>query len=96
MARRPWVAIASCALLAIGLASYVPLLEFDTSTEQMLKPNDPIRLRYEAFREQFGRDELIAVGIAGPRVFERGFLERLAALHRDLEQTCPSSWRSRA
>ena len=67
----------------------MPLLEFDTSTEQMLKPNDPIRLRYEAFREQFGRDELIAVGIAGPRVFERSFLERLAALHRDLEQSVP-------
>jgi hypothetical protein len=89
VARRPWVAIASCALLALGLASYLPLLEFDTSTEQMLKSNDPTRLRYEAFREQFGRDELIAVGIAGPRVFERSFLERLAALHRDLEESVP-------
>jgi len=89
VARRPWVAIVSCAALALGLAAYVPLLEFDTSTEQMLKPNDPIRLRYEAFREQFGRDELIAVGIAGPRVFERSFLERLTALHRDLEQSVP-------
>ncbi len=89
VARRPWAAIAACALLAVSLAAYVPLLEFDTSTEQMLRPNDPIRLRYEAFREQFGRDELIAVGIAGPRVFERSFLERLAALHRDLEHDVP-------
>ncbi len=55
----------------------------------MLKPDDPARLLYEAFREQFGRDELIVVGIAGPRVFERGFLERLAALHRDLERSVP-------
>ena len=76
-------------MLALGLAAYAPLIELDTSTEQLLKPDDPIRLRYEAFREQFGRDELIVVGIAGPRVFARDFLERLTALHRALERDVP-------
>jgi predicted RND superfamily exporter protein len=89
VARRPWIAIALSLLLGLGLAAYAPLIEIDTSTEQMLKRSDPTRLRYEAFREQFGRDELIAVGIAGPRVFSRDFLDRLAALHRDLERGVP-------
>jgi hypothetical protein len=88
--RRPWLAIGLCTLLGLGLAAYAPLVELDTSTEQMLKPDDPVRLRYEAFREQFGRDELIVVGVTGPaRVFERGFLERLTALHRELERDVP-------
>jgi predicted RND superfamily exporter protein len=89
VARRPWVAIAASLLVGLGLASYAPLIEIDSSTEQMLKRSDPVRLRYEAFREQFGRDEVIAIGVAGPRVFSRDFLARLAALHRDLERGVP-------
>ncbi len=89
LARRPAVAIAGCLLLGAGLASYAPLLEVDTSTENLLAPDDPIRLRYQAFREQFGRDELILVGVGGARVFERDFLARLRRLHEDLEREVP-------
>ncbi len=89
IARHPAVAIALCAFLGLGLASYAPLLEVDTSTENLLAPDDPTRQRYQAFREQFGRDELILVGIAGARVFERGFLEKLRMLHADLEREVP-------
>jgi hypothetical protein len=89
VARHSALAVAICLLVGLGLSSYAPLLEVDTSTENLLAPDDPVRLRYEEFREQFGRDELIVVGIAGERVFARDFLARLAHLHADLEREVP-------
>jgi predicted RND superfamily exporter protein len=62
-------------------------LEIDTSMESFLHEDDPTMLVYDQFRDQFGRDGDIIVGIAPPEVFDLGFLHRLAALHEDLEES---------
>ena len=45
-------------LIVVFLASQVPSIQFDTSTESFFEKDDPTLLGYDAFREQFGRDEI--------------------------------------
>ena len=89
VSRRPWWTILLC-LLAVGaLASQLPQLEIDTSTEGFLEANHPTRLRHNAFREQFGAEEVAVVAIRTDEVFEMAFLERLRSLHEALEDEVP-------
>src|SRR5690606_30780972 len=51
------------ALMAGYLASHIPNIEVDTSTEGFLQKDDPFRIGYNAFRFQFGRDERVILVI---------------------------------
>ncbi len=86
--RRLVVAVAM--LLVSGLfISQVPNLTADNSVESFLRPNDPARETYDQFRDQFGQDQMILLAIHPPRVFDLAFLEKLRALHEDLERELP-------
>ncbi|MEE8556001.1 MAG: Fis family transcriptional regulator, partial [bacterium] len=65
--------------------SQLPKLGFDTSNESYFHEDDPTILDYDRFREQFGREEFMIVAITPPEVFDRAFLEKLAAFHDALE-----------
>ena len=67
----------------------IPKITIDTSTEGFLHDNDPALLAYNAFRDQFGRDEVIIIAIKPAAVFDHRFLERLKALHEELEDHIP-------
>ncbi len=69
--------------------SQIPKLTIDTSTEGFLHKDDPTLLDYNAFRDQFGRDELIIIAINPQDVFDQNFLKKLKALHEELEETVP-------
>jgi len=78
------------ALVAGYLASHIPDMEIDTSTEGFLQEDDPFRVGYNAFRFQFGRDERIMLVIdSESTVFSFEFLEKLKQLHRTLEEQVP-------
>lgn len=87
--RRRWILIPTMFGLALVFGSQLPKLTTDTSSENYLKPGDPDRVTYDGFREQFGRDTKIAIGIDPPEVFDLAFLERLRAFHRALEADVP-------
>ena len=72
-----------------GMVSQLPKARIDTSTEGFLHENDPALMDYNAFREQFGRDELVIIAVKSPNIFSLGFLERLKELHEDLEKNVP-------
>ncbi len=72
-----------------ALATQLPRLEFDTSTESFLHADDPLRITYNTFREQFGRDDLVLIAIETEEVFEAAFLEKLRAFHEELENEVP-------
>ncbi|MCP5043129.1 MAG: MMPL family transporter, partial [bacterium] len=71
------------------LASNIPNLYFDTATESFLHADDPTLLAYNAFRDQFGRDEMVLVTLRPERVFDLDFLEMLRELHERLEEEVP-------
>lgn len=87
--RYPWLAILAILLLVVGLVSQIPTIKMDTSTEGFLHKTDPTLLAYDAFRQQFGRDELILLTVEAPSVFNRAFLEKLRRLHDELRDHVP-------
>jgi len=89
LVRHPWRAIVGSLLAVLALASQIPNLEVDTSVEGFLEPDSPARLGYTAFREQFGREDAAVLAIRTDEVFDFEFLERLRALHRQLEDELP-------
>ncbi len=58
---------------------HVPQIKFDTSNEGFFHDDDPILISYNKFREQFGRDERIAVAIESAKIFTLEFLKTLRA-----------------
>ncbi|MBW2268383.1 MAG: MMPL family transporter [Deltaproteobacteria bacterium] len=86
--RAGWVLTAVLGL-TLALATQLPNLGFDGSTEAFFHEDDPIRVTYDGFRRQFGSDTLILIAVRPSEIFELGFLEKLRAFHEDLEAEVP-------
>jgi hypothetical protein len=82
------VLLASCLLVGFFVFQ-IPSISIDTSSEALLKKEDPSLLEYNRFRDQFGRAELIVIAIQSPEIFSSTFLSRLRAFHQDLEEEIP-------
>jgi len=65
--RLRWLALILTLALVAGLASQVPKITFDLSTEGFLHKDDPARMTYTQFRKDFGRDDLIIIAIQPPK-----------------------------
>ncbi len=76
-------------LFFAALVSKLPEITIDTSTEGFLHEKDPVLLRYNDFRDQFGRDEIIVVAVETADVFDQEFLAKLKKLHAELEEKVP-------
>jgi predicted RND superfamily exporter protein len=86
--RHHWVALLLVLLLVAGFVSQLPKLTMDTSTESFLHKSDNTLKLYNEFRDQFGRDEVVFIAIEG-EVFTPPFLEKLRALHHELQDNLP-------
>ena len=76
-------------LLVAGLASQLRKITIRTASDSFFHKNDPVLLAYNAYRDQFGHDERIMVGIHSEGIFTDAFLRKLRALHKDLEKNVP-------
>lgn len=76
-------------IIVIGSASQLPRITFDTSTEGFLYKDDPQIIKYNDFRNQFGRDEKIIIAIKTDNVFSLNFLNKLKQIHEDIEANTP-------
>jgi predicted RND superfamily exporter protein len=76
-------------LLSVALASQIRYLTIDTSNEGLLHPDDEILLKYNDFRDQFGRDDLLVFAIQSKDVFSPAFLKKLQKFHDVLEEKVP-------
>jgi predicted RND superfamily exporter protein len=86
--RRRWV-IASMLALALGTGTQIPRLEVDNSIEAFLHADDPKLIHYNAFRDEFGRDDVTVIALRPREIFDLDFLATLRALHADLEAELP-------
>ncbi len=87
--RRAWLFLLASAIAVLAMASQLPNIKMDTSAEGLLHKKDPALMTYEAFRQQFGRDQMIIAGLNPKDVFEPRFLKKLKDFHRALEQDVP-------
>lgn len=76
-------------LLMMGMLSGLPKLTIDTSTEGFLHDEDQTLIDYNAFRDQFGQDDVVIVALKPVEVFNQGFLRELQKLHTQLENNLP-------
>jgi len=82
------VLMAACILVGF-FAFQIPSISIDTSSEALLKRGDPSLQEYNRFRDQFGRAELIVIGVQSTDIFSTAFLARLNAFHHELEREIP-------
>ena len=87
--KHPFTTLTLFACLAGLLLAQLPKTTVDTSPTGMLHPNDPAMIRYNEFRDQFGRDELILVAVGPVDVFSQPILKQIRSLHQDLEENVP-------
>jgi hypothetical protein len=76
-------------VLTAAMISQIPKITLDTSTEGFLHTDDPELLAYNAFRDQFGRDEVIIIAIEAADIFSQRFLRKIQKLHEELEENVP-------
>ncbi len=76
--------------ILIAMASNMRYLYVDTSTEGFLHKQDPLRIEYDKFRNQFGRDEKILIAIQTKDIYDKNFLIKLKKFHKDLEDNLPN------
>ncbi len=85
--RRAWLFLAITIAITGGLATQLKHFYIDASLEGFFHPDDPVRVLYDEFREQYGRDTFIIVALEPEgSIFERGFLEMLRELHERVEE----------
>ena len=87
--RHRFKTLALILVMAAGLLSQIPKITFDSSNESFFRKNDLTLQEYDAFRAQFGREEVILVGVSPSAVFDKAFLEKLALFHEALEDEVP-------
>lgn len=80
------IAVLVCTILSIWQIRH---LGVDTSNEGFLHEDDPVLLTYNKFREQFGRDDKLAVAIQSEEIFTVEFLNKLKKLHEELRESVP-------
>ena len=89
IARYPVYFIVVIFLVVALIASNLPKITVDTSTEGFLHETSASRIAYDAFRNQFGRDEKIVVAIQTDDVFKLETLAKIKQLHDELAQKVP-------
>ena len=77
-------------LLVVALGSQLPSLKIDTTTEGFLHKTDPMRVEYDIFRDQFGRDEKLMIAVKTGNIFDLNFLKKLDSFHNALESELPN------
>ncbi len=87
--RHPFITLAIMAVFIAAMVSQVPKITVDTATEGFLHEEDPALKTYNAFRDQFGRDEMAIVAIKTDDVFDPAFLKKLRDLHVELRDNVP-------
>ncbi len=76
-------------VLLMGMIVNVPKITLDTTTEGFLREDDPVRVAYDKFQDQFGHDEKIVVAIKTDGIFELENLTKLKELHNALKDDVP-------
>ena len=89
VARFRWPIVVGALLCTAGLGTFIPSMEVKMASEDFLFEDDPVRAVYDEFRREFGQDQVTIIAISPPEIFDLGFLRKLEAFHRDLEDELP-------
>ncbi len=88
--RRRWWVLALTLGVTVASATQLQHLFLDASLEGFFRKEDPVRVLYDEFRDQYGRDTFIIIAL-DPQgsIFDRDFLATLRELHERIENEVP-------
>lgn len=89
IAKHPLLWFFSYLIVIAGLASQIIHIRQDTSIEGFLEKGAIEIQRYDEFKDTFGRDEVLMIGIETDNVFDQDFVDNLRAFHEQLESEVP-------
>ncbi|MFH0780980.1 MAG: efflux RND transporter permease subunit [Pseudomonadota bacterium] len=84
-----WLALLLVAGIVASLVAQLPKLTMDTSNESFFHHDDQVLLDYNAFRDQYGKDEFIIITVDNPNIFSLDFLGKLREFHHQLQEKVP-------
>jgi len=87
--RRRWWVLVLLPLFALTLSSQAPTIGLDTSADVFLHEDDPAKVLYDEFRDQFGRGEFLIAAIRTPDALAPDFMLKLRDFHQALEDEVP-------
>jgi predicted RND superfamily exporter protein len=87
--RHPVITFMIMLLISVTIASQLPKLKQDNSNDVYFHKNDPDKIIYDSFREQFGSDEVTLIIVTPKNVFDSVFLNKLKEFHQTLENDVP-------
>ena len=82
----PWQVILGVALITVFFAAKLPGLRFETSIYDLILKDLPESAQYDAFKKEFGCEEIILVVAKAKDVFEPGSFARIRELAQDLSR----------
>ncbi|HCH23238.1 MAG TPA: RND transporter [Oceanospirillaceae bacterium] len=86
---KAWWLLGLMFIIFVALASGMQNVRLDTSTEGFLHVDDPMRIAYNDFKQEFGQDDRILVAVQTDDIFSESNLLKLNELHKTLEQQVP-------
>ena len=87
--RSKWV-LSLITIFFLSISTGIMNISIDASTEAFLHPNDPILKRYNEFKDQFGREDLVLIAIEAKNIFEVETLKKIKLLHDTIEENVPN------
>lgn len=87
--RHPYLTVAMVMALMVLLLLKLPTLTVDTSNDAFYHPDDPIRVAYNDFQQQFGKDDRIVIAIQPDEIFNSATLQQIRDLQQDLDRQVP-------
>ncbi len=85
----PKGALASVLLVSLLSISQIWHIQFDTSLEGFLEPDDPAIVELIAARKEFGHGEIILVTLQADNLFQAQHLRAIQQLHQQIEAQVP-------
>ena len=89
ISKHKYLVLVTMIAILMAMIVNVPKITLDTTTEGFLREDDPVRVRYDQFQNQFGHDEKIVVAIKSDGIFELQNLTKLQELHHKLKTEVP-------
>ncbi len=89
IAKHPILWLTAYIIIIGAFASQLANLRQDTSVEGFLEKGAIEIQKYDEFKNNFGRDEVLMIGIETEDVFDQTFIDNLRAFHEQIEAEVP-------
>lgn len=82
--------LATIVLFFVAMIWALGQMTVDMSSESRLHESDPIRVHFNTFRQQFGRDDVMIISVPNAGIYDESLMMRIQHLHQAIENEVPN------